>query len=172
MRTLLLSGTIGLWAAACAVLALPTPAAASSPTCSKATELQTMLCLVNQARGSHALRPVRVSPLLGRSAQLRANAIVRCRQFSHTPCGQSFGAVFQAVGYTRGRYSVGENLAWGIGSQASPTHTIQRWLASPAHRRVLFSPRWREFGLSFVEANSLFAPGANRLWVAQFGRRS
>ena len=168
MRTLLVSGTIG-FCAACAALLLPAPVAAAS-TCSKATELQTMLCLVNQTRASRALRPVRVSPLLGRSATLRANAIVRCRQFSHTPCGQSFGAVFQAVGYTRGRYSVGENLAWGTGS-LSPSVTLQRWLASPGHRRVLFSPGWRELGVKVVEVNSLFAPGTNRLWVAQFGRR-
>jgi uncharacterized protein YkwD len=130
-----------------------------------------MLCLVNQTRAAHGLPAVRLSPTLRRSAALRASAIVRCRQFSHTPCGQSFGSVFRAVGYAGGRVAVGENLAWGSGSLGSPQNALARWLSSPGHRQVLLSGSWRELGVSVVGANGLFAPGANTVWVTQFGRR-
>lgn len=139
--------------------------------CAAATQLRAMVCLVNQTRAAHGLRPVRLSTTLRRSAQLRANAIVRCRQFSHTPCGQSFASVFRAVGYTRGRYAIGENIAWGSGSLASAQHAVTRWLTSPPHRRVLLSGMWRELGVVAVGVDGVFAPGANTVWVAQFGRR-
>ena len=166
-------------ALAVAVLALVyTPVSEARPAatagvhaCASATQLQAMVCLVNQTRAAHGLRPVRVSATLRRSAQLRANAIVRCRQFSHTPCGQSFASVFRAAGYTRGRYSVGENIAWGSGSLASAQHALASWLTSPPHRRVLLTRTWRELGVVAVGVNGVFAPGANTVWVAQFGRR-
>jgi uncharacterized protein YkwD len=179
MRTTTISRTpAGCFALTAAVLAIaiaPAAEARISPAakhaCAAATQLRAMVCLVNQTRAAHGLPGVRLSTALRRSAALRANAIVRCRQFSHTPCGQSFGSVFRAVGYTRGRAAFGENLAWGSGSLASPDHAVARWLASPPHRRVLLSRGWRELGVSAVGVNGLFAPGTNIVWVAQFGSR-
>jgi uncharacterized protein YkwD len=162
--------TIVLAAAAVAAAAPSNPPAAPRA-CASAQPLETLHCLINRTRAERGLAPVRLSPLLTRSARLRGAAIARCRDFSHTPCGQSFGSVFRSVGYARGSFSVGENLAWGTGTHASPELTLTRWLASPPHRRVLLSPRWRELGAHVVGAHNLFAPGANRVWVAQFGRR-
>ena len=162
--------TIVLAVAAVAVAAPSNPPAAPAA-CTSAQPLGTLHCLINRARAERGLAPVRMSRLLTRSARLRGNAIARCRDFSHTPCGQSFGSVFRSVGYARGSFAVGENLAWGTGTHASPELTLQRWLASPAHRRVLLSPQWRELGAFVLGADNLFAPGANMVWVAQFGRR-
>lgn len=143
----------------------------STNACSTGAQLDAMLCLVNSVRTSHGISAVRRSNVLARSARLKATAIIRCRQFSHTPCGQSFGSVFRAVGYARGSYAVGENLAWGSGMYASAEHTVGGWLRSPAHRNVLLSRTWREVGVSAVGVTGLFAPGATTIWVAQFGRR-
>jgi uncharacterized protein YkwD len=167
---------VALTVAVLAITPAPAAAAPASPpaalnACAAATQLDAMVCLVNQTRAAHGLPAVRPSSILRRSAALRASAIVRCRQFSHTPCGQSFGSVFRAVGYTRGRAAVGENLAWGSGSLGSAEHALSRWLTSPGHRRVLLSRGWRELGVSAVGVTGLFAPGANTVWVAQFGRR-
>jgi uncharacterized protein YkwD len=166
--------TIVLAAAAALAAAAPTdPAAAPRFTCPSAGDrpLEALRCLINRARAERGLAPVRASGLLTRSARLRGTAIARCRDFSHTPCGQSFATVFRSVGYARGSYTVGENLAWGTGAQASPELTVNRWLVSPAHRRVLLSAQWRELGAFVLGADNLFAPGQNKLWVAQFGRR-
>jgi uncharacterized protein YkwD len=161
-------------AVAAVAAAAPTGQAAArgQATCgATAPALETMRCLINQVRVERGLAPVRASQVLTRSAGLRGRAIARCREFSHTPCGQRFATVFQQAGYARGRYSVGENLAWGTGANGSPERTINRWLVSPRHREVLLSPRWRELGAFVLGADNLFAPGRNRVWVAQFGRR-
>jgi uncharacterized protein YkwD len=160
--------------AACALLLAPASATAGQSARVMACgggELAIMLCLVNDVRVARGLPRVGVSPALARSSRLRAGAIVRCRHFSHTPCGQSFGSVFRTVGYTRQRFAVGENLSWGSGYLGSPQHALAGWLTSPPHRSVLLSPRWREVGIAVVATSGLFAPGPNRVWVTQFGRR-
>jgi len=93
-----------------AVLAAPAPAAAGGAATQEAAAMER---LVNATRRSHGLPPLRTSARLRRSAQLRALAIRRCGEFSHSPCGQPFAAPFHAVGYLRGRAAVAENLAWG-----------------------------------------------------------
>jgi len=152
-------------------IASDTPArVGATASCGTANTTATVQCLVNRVRASHGLPRVRVVVTLSQSANLRAQAIVRCRQFSHTPCGQSFTAPFRAAGYARGRYSVGENLAWASGA-ASPEQAVRIWLASPAHRRILLTRSWRDLGVAIVGANGLFGAGATTVWVAQFGRR-
>jgi uncharacterized protein YkwD len=165
--------TVVLAVAVVAAAAHTGPAAAGGQAACAATApvLETLRCLINDVRAERGLAPVRASHVLSRSARLRGNAIARCRHFSHTPCGQRFATVFQQAGYAQGRYTVGENLAWGTGTYASPEQTVRRWLASPGHRAVLLSPRWRELGAFVFGAPNLFAPGQNRVWVAQFGRR-
>src|SRR5712691_7281978 len=53
-------------------------------------------------------------------------------------------------------WNVGENLLWSTpGIDASTV--VDRWLASPTHRHILLSPRWRELGLGVAAATA--APG-------------
>jgi uncharacterized protein YkwD len=137
-----------------------------------AQQLAAMRCLINWARRSHGLRPLRPSAALNRSAGMRADAIRRCRQFSHAPCGQRFLAVFQRVGYTRRGFTVGENLGWGEGSLASARSIVAAWLRSPPHRANLLAGGFRDVGLVRIDATGVFGSGAVGLWVCQFGRRS
>ena len=70
--------------------------------------------------------------------------------------------------------SVGENLAWGVGSFSRARTIVAMWMASPEHRANLLKGEWREIGLSAVHVTS--APGAfNGLEVtivtADFGVR-
>ena len=60
-------------------------------------------CMLNWARGHAGLTRLRHVGRLDRSALMRAIAIRRCGDFSHTPCGQSFIRPFVAVGYFRGQ---------------------------------------------------------------------
>jgi uncharacterized protein YkwD len=121
-------------------------------------------------RAQHGLRPLHLSRVLDRSAALKAHDIVRCRVFSHTPCGMSFSRTFQASGYLRGRARVGENLYWGTGSLGSVDRAIGAWLASPPHRANLLSRSWRDVGVSTLHAPGLFGAGDVWLYVLQFGR--
>ena len=140
----------------------------ANATAAAGVKLAAMHCLVNWTRRRHGLRPLRNSRPLDRSSSLRANAIRRCGQFSHTPCGQSFGAVFATVGYSG---SFGETLAWGGGPLGSARSALQMWLGSPSHRRTILQRGWRDLGLKVVRADRLFGAADVSLWVAQFGRR-
>jgi uncharacterized protein YkwD len=148
------------------VSACPGQADAAAPLVVK---VHAMECLVNWARRSHGLSSLRDSRRLDRSSRLRALAIRRCQQFSHTPCGQSFGGVFVRAGY-RG-WRVGENIAWGGGPLGSARSTFERWLASPPHRQTIFARAWRDFGVGVVRASQLFGAQEVSVWVAHFGRR-
>jgi uncharacterized protein YkwD len=149
--------------------ACPGQTAAGAPA---AAEQRAMRCLVNWARRRRGLGAVRASALLDRSAALRAEAIRRCGEFSHSPCGSLFELVFAQVGYWRGRVAVGENLAWADLASSSPRDTVTGWLASPPHRHVLFTPSWREGGIALLQADGLFGRPRVAVWVSQFGRRS
>jgi len=133
-----------------------------------AVQIRALRCLINWARRHGSQPALRRSPELDRSAALRASEIRRCQDFSHTPCGEPFIAVFQLVGYPLA--SVGENLAWGQGRLGTARTAMASWLASPEHREILFGANWRDLGLARVRA-SLFGRSNVTLWVAQFGQR-
>jgi uncharacterized protein YkwD len=154
-------GIFALAVAACTVAAPARPAVVQ--------DVRAMKALVNATRAQHGLRPVRFASQLDRSSLLKAEAIRRCGSFSHTPCGASFARTFQQVGYAN--RSVGENLAWGAGGLAAPQAILSSWLASPPHRAILLSPRWREAGVTALDAPGLAGQAQVRLWVLQFGRR-
>jgi uncharacterized protein YkwD len=137
---------------------------------SAATELASMRCLVNEVRATHGLPVLRELSELDRSSGLRAGAIRRCGQFSHTPCGQGFAQPFVRVGYLKRNGTVGENLAWGGSSLGSPGATLAAWLRSPEHRANLLRRGWRDFGIALARGN-LFGNTGVSLWVLQFGRR-
>jgi uncharacterized protein YkwD len=176
----------GLTAASAGVFALvlPSPADAGGndlapsgtcpgqedPAAAPAVKAAAMHCLVNWARRQRGLTALRDSRRLDRSSLLRAAAIRRCRDFSHTPCGQSFMGVFAKVGYPRAA-SVGENLFWGGGPLGSARNAFQGWLGSPAHRHIVFMRSWRGLGIGLVRANQLFGAAQVSVWVSQFGSR-
>jgi uncharacterized protein YkwD len=130
-----------------------------------------MRCLINWARRHGGLAAVHPNAALDRSAGMRAADIRRCQDFSHTPCGEPFIGVFEVVGYFTGTAAVGENLAWGQGRLGTPRSAMRSWLASPAHRAILFTSSWQDLGVARLHAGSLFGRTDVTLWVAQFGHR-
>src|SRR5947207_1305151 len=117
------------------VLADELPPASACPggsgaTAAADTEVAAMHCLIDWVRGQHGLGSLNELPQLDRSSSLRAQAIRRCGQFSHTPCGQAFMQPFVRVGYLRENGTVGENLAWGGRWLGSPRATLAAWLRS------------------------------------------
>jgi uncharacterized protein YkwD len=134
-------------------------------------QLRAMRCLVNWARSHRGLTRLRPNAQLDRSSASRAGEIRRCDDFSHTPCGEPFLQVFRASHYLTGSGSVGENIAWGQGTLATPRATMAAWLGSPPHRRNLFTAKWRDLGVARLPAASLAGHSNVVIWVTQFGRR-
>ncbi|MGB2953536.1 MAG: CAP domain-containing protein [Gaiellaceae bacterium] len=185
MRPLLavLSATVtagGTPAAPAPTVAIPNAASSLPPltTCSGQldlaapvpVQLRALRCSVNWARRLDGRRKLHHSHLLDRSALVRARSIRRCRSFSHTPCGQSFIAVFERVGYLKRAGEVGENLYCGAGSDGTARTTLHEWLISPEHRsNLLFA--WRDFGAALIKSPGICGAGDASIWVMDFGRR-
>jgi uncharacterized protein YkwD len=103
------------WAA---YLPAPTTCADSTdPSASASTAEGAMICVLNYARVRAALPPLPLSPLLSRSAELKAADIIYCDQFAHWACGKDPRAVADEVGYPP--VSWGENLAMSPGPFAA-----------------------------------------------------
>jgi uncharacterized protein YkwD len=157
-------GGIGLVMVAVALVQAAPPASATS------TGGQ-LIQAANATRVQHGLRALHASAALMRSAQLKADAIMRCGSFSHTPCGASFTRTFQQSGYIRRNTRVGENLYWGTGGVGTPASAVNAWLHSPPHRANLLGS-WRDAGVGIIHTPSLF--GYHDVWVfvLEFGRRA
>jgi uncharacterized protein YkwD len=166
--------TVVALTASLVVLAATTGVAAASPTAScpsagSSRSAATMRCLLNEARRDRGLRGLLHSSHLDRAAQLRAAAIRRCADFSHTPCGRSFGSAYNTAGYSIATHSVAENLAWGTGSFATATATLGSWLSSSEHRHNLLGRSWRKIGVAVVVVPRLEGARNAVVWVAEFG---
>jgi uncharacterized protein YkwD len=57
-----------------------------------------------------------------------------------------------AARYTspRSGWALGENLAWGTGSLATPRSIMKAWMDSPGHRANVVKRAYREIGIGVV----------------------
>ena len=116
------------------------PAAQASPRHPTRIEKET-LRLINVARADKGLKPVRLDHRLWRAARHHTRDMLRGRYFAH-------GATIERLGrYVHGAGVVGETLAWGSGSWASPASIVDSWLHSPPHRALLLDPDFRSIGI-------------------------
>jgi uncharacterized protein YkwD len=148
------------------------PASSCAGAADAVSQERSMVCLLNYARGKRGLKPLWDLYPLNRSSILKALAIVRCDDFSHTPCGTPFRATFDAAGY-RGPVSTsfGENIAWGSGDAGSPRAVLSSWLNSPHHRENLFSKDWAEQGVAVLTVANFMGSDNVEIWVSEFGAR-
>jgi uncharacterized protein YkwD len=100
-----------------------------------------LLRAVNATRAAHHLRPLRTDATLTRAAQSHSRDMVAHGYFAHG----AFRSRMLAF-HARGPF-VGENLAWGVGSLASPAAIVQEWLASPEHRANLLRRGFVRIGI-------------------------
>jgi uncharacterized protein YkwD len=133
------------------------------------TQLEAMICMHDYARRQAGAERLETVTTLSLSASVKAGWIRDCGSFSHRPCGHSFVSAFQAVGYDRGAWRVGENLAWGAGEWGRVRTIFRAWLDSPTHRSNIVRTEWRELGLTMSRSSRLFGARAVVLWVVHFG---
>jgi uncharacterized protein YkwD len=97
-------------------------------------------CLVNKARTRAGLPGFVWNRALARAAARHARDMTRRGYFAHQrPGGPSPGGRARAAGWRGG--GVGEAIAYGCGSAATPRSVVGMWLASPPHRAILLSRR-------------------------------
>jgi uncharacterized protein YkwD len=174
-------------AALLALVALAAPAAASAnERCADADALPgqvsaarlraATLCLMNAERGARGRERLRLEPALDRAAGSYARQMVRERFFDHTsPGGSTMLSRIRSTRYLQDvvSWSVGENLAWGSGTLATPRATVRAWMHSADHRANLLDPHFRDVGVGIAEgAPEALGPGEpGATYVTDFGRR-
>lgn len=133
------------------------------------------ICLVNRERVLHGERPLTVNGKLTRAAQGHSEDMIAQDYFSHYgPAGDTPASRMRAAGYIYSSnigYEVGENIAWGTMSLATPKSIVEAWMHSPGHRENILDAHYRETGMGILAAvprsDSGGQPGA--IYTQDFG---
>lgn len=105
---------------------------------------QTLLQAINQARAAHGAPPVRVGVRLQRAARAHSRAMARSGAFTH---GDWYRRLRRHGVRAR---SLGETIAWGVGTDASASALVSMWLGSPPHRATLLRRGFRRIGVGIA----------------------
>jgi len=162
IRTALLAVAI---ASACALVLAMAPVALGARVCASAgatpgevgkrTMVRATLCILNAERVRHGLRTLRADRRLSEAADLHARDMARRRYFSHVSLdGSTFVDRIRRTGYLNGArsWTLGENLAWGVGRRSSPRAILAAWMASDGHRANILSRSFRDIGIGIAYA--------------------
>jgi uncharacterized protein YkwD len=133
---------------------------------------QAMTCLTNYARTQSGLVPLQPNSALNDAGQAKLDADLSCAEFSHTPCGRPFTAVFKTYVAAATSYAVGENIAWGTGSYGTPRQTMLNWLHSTGHRENILRADYRELGIGYLADQTFQGYAGATLWSQEFGVRA
>jgi uncharacterized protein YkwD len=134
------------------------------------------LCLLNAQRLTHGLSKLHGNGRLGHAAGGYAHLMARRNFFSHvSPTGSTPLSRIKRAHYLAGArsWTIGENLAWGTGSLATPRATVRAWMNSPGHRANILNPGFREIGIGIARGAPVHVGAAARgaTYATDFGRR-
>ena len=131
------------------------------------------LCLLNAQRRKHGLRRLSHNRKLALAGKRHARDMVRRDYFSHdSASGADFVSRIMKTNYVpaAAAWHLGENLAWGDRSKATPRAIVRAWMRSPGHRANILASRFREIGIAIVLGAPV--PGVSRAatYATEFGR--
>jgi uncharacterized protein YkwD len=134
------------------------------------------LCLMNAQRTARGLPRLRAHFALELAATRYARQMVRDQFFAHTsPGGATMVSRIKAASYFKDvlRWTVGENLAWGTGTQSTPRATVEAWMRSPDHRANLLDRDFEDVGIGVATGapDALEDGETAGTYVTDFGSR-
>jgi uncharacterized protein YkwD len=122
---------------------------------------QSLLAAINAARAANGAPPLRIGARLQRAADAHSAAMARSGSFTH---GNWYRRL-RAHG-VRGR-TLGETIAWGVGSTGTAQAIVAMWMASPPHRATMLRPGFRRVGVGIAVGRMSGYSGA-RVATADF----
>jgi uncharacterized protein YkwD len=132
-----------------------------------------VLCLHNQIRASKGLPTLHDNAKLRKAAAGHSDDMVTEGYFDHTaPDGDTFVDRILSARYAKQTdgWSLGENLAWGTGSFATPRGAVQAWMESPGHKANILKRSYREMGVGVVLGVPV-SDAAGATYTVDFGVR-
>ena len=177
--------SVGMVAAVASLPAVPSDSAEARrvPTCrngdvmfeaAPAKARRALLCEIDRVRAKRDLWRLRENAQLERASRRHAADMVRRLYFSHdSPGGASPTDRARRVGYVKSSCSwqIGEVLAWGVAGRSTAEATVQAWMDSPDHRRILVSRRYGELGSAMVSGTPMAEYPSGVTVAAVLGRR-
>lgn len=171
-------------AALCALALACAPVAAAQKPCSGASAtpadlgkravVRATLCLLNAERDKQGQPSLRLNSRLAKAALGHAKDMARKNYFAHdSPSGANFVDRIKRTGYLTGvgTWTVGENIAWATGEQASPRAIVQAWMRSAGHRANILSGAFREIGIGVAQDAPVADAGPGGTYATDFGAR-
>jgi uncharacterized protein YkwD len=130
------------------------------------------LCLINAARSERGLSALGATASLARAAAAHSHDMAVRDFFSHdSPGGLTPAQRIDRAGYLDGAstWRIGETIAWGSGSSASPSAIVRSWLRSPPHRAIVLDGRYQDVGIGIAVGAPQGGGGAT--FTGDFGAR-
>jgi uncharacterized protein YkwD len=158
------------------VLATPCQNTQLSPQASNLPLIRAaVLCLINTERAEHGKEPLQSNTNLEQAAESHGKEMLTLDYFAHiAPSGLTPVERIRETGYIPSSevgYVLGENLAWGTLSLATPEAIVNAWIASPEHLANILEGRYRETGIDVEpQAPESLAEGVEgALYTQEFG---
>jgi uncharacterized protein YkwD len=175
----LLTGAVTLVAALSAAVpsaALACDGADAVPTADSIGSTRDTLCLLNQERSSRGLSKLRANSRLRDAAQSYSRNMVANNFFDHvSPGGSTLVSRVKATKYLVGAngWSLGENIAWGGSTRATPRQTVDAWMHSAGHKRNILTGSFDEIGVGVAIGAPAELPGdmPSATYTTDFGSR-
>lgn len=116
-----------------------------------------VFCLVNRVRAENGEMPLIRNSQLDQAAEGHGAEMISVDYFEHvSPTGETPVDRIRGTGYLPAGpqvgYVIGENLAWGTLSLATPVAIVKAWIASPKHLANILESQYRETGIGVVPA--------------------
>jgi uncharacterized protein YkwD len=134
-----------------------------------------VLCLVNTERAQNGKEPLSPDSHLERAAESHGKEMLSVDYFDHvSPSGLTPVQRIRSTGYIPSSevgYVIGENLAWGTLTLATPQAIVNAWIASPEHLANILESKYRDTGIDVEpEVPAELAEGvAGALYTQEFG---
>lgn len=134
-----------------------------------------VLCLINTERAQNGRDPLEADPRLEQAAESHGKEMISLDYFDHvSPSGLTPVGRIRTTGYIPSSevgYVIGENIAWGTLSLATPQAIVSAWIASPEHLANILEGKYRDTGIDVQpDVPEKLAEGvAGALYTQEFG---
>ena len=132
--------------------------------------IKTLLCVMNEQRKLYKLKPLKLSPRLGKAALAHSRAMILGKFFAHQ--GPRELGLVQRLARVKYHGYAAENIGAGAGPLGTPLAMVDGWMHSSLHRANLLTKRWKFVGVGFLAQFPIPTTGSpSATYTTDFGSK-